>query len=122
MCDIKVFKNASRDQHKFGTCNYTEFVQKRFFADILRSCGWNANSCSDDCKYYINQLDSHRCMKGSEGKMVQKTMMRSKANATIKAVFNARKVCTQGIRGDSMKITPHLLMISFMAILFALAN
>ena len=61
-------------------------------------------------------------MKGSEGKMVQKTMMRSKANATIKAVFNARKVCTQGIRGDSMKITPHLLMISFMAILFALAN
>lgn len=121
MCDIRVFNNASRD-HNFGSCNYTNFISRNYFSRILRSCGWNTKTCSEDCKSYVNEMGSHRCMKGAEGKMLYKTMMGSRANATVKAVWNARAVCSKDVSGIAERTTPFWLSMLLCFVLVAFAR
>eukprot|EP00795_Rhopilema_esculentum_P007433 gene7433-13194_t len=90
-CDMKV-GNVSLHNHKFGTCDFKEFEEQNYPANILTSCGPKPTSCSKDCKYYVDKMTSHRCMKGGERNIYNREM-KSKANHTAQAVWKAINVC-----------------------------
>ena len=117
MCDMEVFKNVSLYSHNFGTCNFKEFEKHNYPADIIRSCGPNPKSCSKDCKYYVDKMNNHRCMKGWE-KRIHDTLMLSKSNKTAAAVWNATRVCAKSIASAGLMIKPQAMLIYFLFLCF----
>ena len=107
LCDLRVYKNASYYKHNFGTCNMTDFESKEYIPDVLRACNANAKTCSTGCKFYVDKMDSHRCMKGFEKKFYFKFVNQ---NAT-RDVWRARDLCAQtaknpGSHGVSLSAIP----------------
>ena len=116
-----MFKNASFGTHNFGSCNYTD-VWTEHFADVIRSCGWNAKTCSKDCKYYVDKMDSHRCMQGFEAKILRGMMKKANANETAKAVYNARETCAKAVTGKANKMKMQMSFIPFAMLVYFAFN
>eukprot|EP00794_Sanderia_malayensis_P011061 gene11061-12229_t len=92
-CDIARHKNMSFYDHNFGTCNYTDFKAQRYVENILRACG-SSQKCEKGCKYYVDQMNTHRCSKGYEKKMLRR-ILSDENKVTANGVFKAEKACAQ---------------------------
>ena len=84
--------NVSLHRHNFGSCNLKEFDSSPYLQNVLRACPYDAKTCSPGCKFYLHQMDSHRCMKGMIRKMWDGALYR-KSNITAVTLFKARSLC-----------------------------
>ncbi len=117
---MKIYKNISYYKHNFGTCNMTDFDVRGYVPNVLRACGSNQKSCSKDCKFYVDEMDTHRCMKGAERNRYYR-MLLDGDNATATAVWRARAVCAKS-KKPSHAIKPSALPSFIVAFVIIVAK
>ena len=100
-------------KHGFGTCYFKEFNEK-YIPDVLRSCEPHKNKCSKDCKFYVDRMNAHRCMKGFEAKL-QASIMMANYSSVGATVFKAKAICAKSVQGDASLLQPLQILAAFMA-------
>ena len=107
-------------KHGFGTCYFKEFNEKNI-PDVLRSCEPHKNKCSKDCKFYVDKMNAHRCMKGFEAKLQAYIMMANHSSVGA-TVFRARALCANSVQGNASLLQPLQILAAFMAFIALFAS
>ncbi len=115
---MTIYRNMSLYKHNFGSCSFKDFDAGGHVASVIKACGSNPTTCSKDCRYYVDQMDSHRCMKGFERKMYD-GMLWNYSNVTALAVWKARAVCTKKTSIESSAIQMPMMPIYMFLVIAA---
>ena len=94
MCEFGRIGNRTLYEHNVGQCNLTEFESQNHIGEVLRACPYHASTCSSGCKYYVDKMNSHHCMKGFMRRVYDGALYKYN-NVTALTVFKARNQCAK---------------------------
>ena len=120
-CDIYAHFNASFYTHKFGTCNFTAFENTGYLSDVIQSCGPHKTKCTKGCKFYLDRMDSHRCMKGYE-RTIYDGILFNYSKSLANTLWTTRNLCAKGVHSAAATIKSCVMfsIVLWMAGLFAM--